>query len=152
MWRPPCGGSNSAWLMVSMFCRSRHSLLMPWKILQIGELGRTVEQFVCDVARAKILAITSFSLLIVLLMYRPPAQSRGIPRTRNSSTTWSGLSTLLCKQNCCNMLIPDCLYGADKGHGCYMPRCCGINSRVATTRGHLFKLVIEGYFNGVQLL
>ena len=33
-----------------------------------------------------------FSLLIVLLMYRPPAHSREIPRTRNRSTTWSGLS------------------------------------------------------------
>ena len=37
-----------------------------------------------------ILATTSF--LIVLLMYCPPTHSRGIPQTRNSSTTWSGLS------------------------------------------------------------
>ena len=34
-----------------------------------------------------------FSLLIVLLMYRPAAHIRAIPRTRNSSTTWSGLIT-----------------------------------------------------------
>ena len=31
-------------VMVSMFYRSRHSLLMPWKIVQIGKPGRTVEQ------------------------------------------------------------------------------------------------------------
>ena len=37
-------------VMVSVFCRSRHILLMPWKILQIGEPGRTVEQFFHDVA------------------------------------------------------------------------------------------------------
>ena len=49
---------------------------MPWKIMQIGEPGRTVEQFFHNVAWVKTLAIT---LLIVLLMYRPPPHSRGIP-------------------------------------------------------------------------
>ena len=41
-------------VMMSVFCRSRHSLVMPRKILQIGEPGRTVEQFFHDVAWAKI--------------------------------------------------------------------------------------------------
>ena len=54
--QPPRDGSNSAWLMLSVFCCSKHSL---WKILQIGEPGRAVGQFFCDVAWAKILAITS---------------------------------------------------------------------------------------------
>ena len=31
-------------VMVSTFYRSRHSLLMPWKLLQIGKPGRTVER------------------------------------------------------------------------------------------------------------
>ena len=30
-------------VMVSVFCCSRHSLLLPWKTMQIGEPGRTVE-------------------------------------------------------------------------------------------------------------
>ena len=46
-------------VMVSVFCRSRHSLVMPWKILQIGEPGRTVEQFFHDVAWAKIQSTNS---------------------------------------------------------------------------------------------
>ena len=41
--------------------------------------------------RQKYWQLLLFSLLIVLLMYHPLAHSRGIPRTRNSSTTWSGL-------------------------------------------------------------
>ena len=52
-------------VMVSMFCCSRHSLVMPWKILQIGEPGRTVEQFFHDVAWAKIQSTTSMMIELI---------------------------------------------------------------------------------------
>ena len=52
-------------VMVSVFCRSRHSLVMPWKILQIGEPGRTVEQFFHDVAWAKIQSTSSTTIELI---------------------------------------------------------------------------------------
>jgi hypothetical protein len=52
-------------VMVSVFCRSRHSLLMPWKILQIGEPGRTVEQFFHDVAVAKIQGTSAMTIELI---------------------------------------------------------------------------------------
>ena len=61
-------------VMMSVFCRSRHSLVMPRKILQIGEPGRTVEQFFHDVAWAKILAITSV-FIVNCVADVPPARA-----------------------------------------------------------------------------
>ena len=52
-------------VMVSVFCRSRHSLVMPWKILQIGEPGRTVEQFFHDVAWTKIQSTSSTTIELI---------------------------------------------------------------------------------------
>lgn len=52
-------------VMVSVFCRSRHSLLMPWKILQIGQPGRTVEQFFHDVAVAKIQGTSAMTIELI---------------------------------------------------------------------------------------
>ena len=52
-------------VIVCVFCRSRHSLLMPWKILQIGEPGRTVEQFFYDVALAKIQSTSSTTIELI---------------------------------------------------------------------------------------
>ena len=52
-------------VMVSVFCRSRHSLVMPWKILQIGEPGRTVEQFFHDVAWEKIQSMCSTTIKLI---------------------------------------------------------------------------------------
>ena len=48
---------------------------MPWKILQIGEPGRTVEQFFYDVAWAKILAITSV-FIVNCVADVPPARAQ----------------------------------------------------------------------------
>ena len=52
-------------VMVSVLCRSRHSLLMPWKILQNGEPGRTVKQFFHDVALAKIQRASSTTMELI---------------------------------------------------------------------------------------
>ena len=52
-------------VMVSVFCRSRHSLVMLWKILQIAEPGRTVEQFFHDVAWAKIQSTSSPTIELI---------------------------------------------------------------------------------------
>ena len=52
-------------VMVSVFYRSRHSLVMPWKIWQIGEPGITVEQFFHDVAWAKIQSTSSTTIEVI---------------------------------------------------------------------------------------
>ena len=48
-------------VMTSVYCRSDHRVLMAWKIIHIGEPGRTVEQFFHDVAVSHIESSSSIS-------------------------------------------------------------------------------------------
>ena len=41
-------------VMTSIYCRSNNRIRMPWKIMNIGEPGRTVEQFFHDMAASHI--------------------------------------------------------------------------------------------------
>ena len=45
---------------VSVFCSTTHQLLLPWRILEIGNPGRTIQQFYHDVA-APLIASSSQS-------------------------------------------------------------------------------------------
>ena len=48
-------------VMTSVYCLSDHQVLMAWKIIHIGEPGRTVEQFFHDVAVSHIESSSSIS-------------------------------------------------------------------------------------------
>ena len=52
-------------IMVSVFCGLRHSLLMPWKVLQSGEPGKIVEQLIHDNEIAKIQSLSSTTIELI---------------------------------------------------------------------------------------